>query len=75
MWCVKDMDEEKEKLEAILNKAKKNKICLKNLKIPKAYKKHFEINLKWKFFIAAGILAIIYGKYSHLLDTKKVKKN
>jgi hypothetical protein len=66
------MDQEKEKLVEILKRAKKNKISLKNLKIPKAYKKQFVICFRWKFFIVAGILSIIYGKYSYLLDTKKV---
>lgn len=69
---VKDMEKEKEKLVEILKRAKKNKIELKKLKIPKAYQKHFKISLRWKFLIIVGVLSIIYGKFSHLFGSEKV---
>lgn len=66
------MEEEKKKLKEILKRAKENKICLKKLKIPKIYQKHFELNFKWKFFIVIAVLSSFYGKFSHLFDSKKV---
>lgn len=65
------MEEAHEKLAELLKVAKKKN--LKSIKIPKKYQKQFQLSLKFKFMIVVLILSFLYGKFSHLLDTQKVK--
>lgn len=68
------MEEAQEKLEKLLKNARENKMELKNLKIPKKFEKHLKMSLRWKIIIFAAVLACIYGRFSHLINTRKVNK-
>jgi hypothetical protein len=66
------MEEAQEKLEKLLKSARENKIELRSLKIPRKFEKHLKMSFRWKMIIFASILAILYGRFSHLLNTSKV---
>lgn len=70
-WKMCKMEEAREKLAILIKMAKEKN--LKSLKIPKKYQKKFQLSLKFKFLFFVTILTFLYGKFSHLLHTQKVK--
>jgi hypothetical protein len=68
------MEEAQEKLKILLQKAKKENFDVKRVKILRKYQKHFELNFKWKLMIATAIFWMLFMKFNHLIDTKKVIK-
>jgi hypothetical protein len=66
------MDEIQEKLAVLLKSAVDKKVKLKELKSIRKRQKYFGLNYKWKCFIAVAIAWVIYARFSHLFDSKKV---
>jgi hypothetical protein len=68
------MEEAQEKLANLMKNVQDKKVNLKQIKSFKKFEKHFKLNFKWKALILTAILAMIYSKFGHLLNSKNVSK-
>jgi hypothetical protein len=66
------MNEVQEKLLLLLKDAEQKNFKLQKLSVLKKYERHLNVCWKLKCLIAVAISWLIYARFSHLLDTKKV---